>query len=54
MSKIINIICLIAWSVCFAISVVGVIQGETPRPVTVMLLTLVCVVNYAEKVFKEN
>lgn len=53
MKRILNIICLILWSICFAISVVQAAQGETTSPVTVMLPSLTCVINYAEKVFKE-
>ena len=53
MRKIINIICLIIWAICVAINVVQIVHGVTISPVSAMMPSLVCVMLYAEKLFKE-
>lgn len=53
MRRIINIICLVLWSVCFGVAVVEIIQGVTVHPVQVMLPCLVCIMHYAEAVYRD-
>ena len=53
MKRIANIICLVLWSVCFGVAVVEIIQGVTVNPVQVMLPCLICVMHYAETVYRD-
>lgn len=53
MRKICTIICLILWSISFCISVIDIVQGVTVNPIQAALPAIVCVIKYAEDLFKE-
>ena len=54
MRRIINVICLVLWSICFSVSVVQIVQGVTVSPVNVMLPCLICIMHYAEAIYRDG
>lgn len=51
MSKTMDYISLCCWTVCFIIGVVGTIMGHQISNLCYIFATLVCILNYAEKVW---
>ena len=50
MRRITNIICLVLWSICFAVAVVQIVRGVTVSPVQSMLPCFICIMHYAEAI----
>lgn len=53
MRQIANIICLVLWIISFVVAVVQAVRGVDVSPVTVMLPCLICIMHYAEAVYRD-
>lgn len=53
MRQIANILCLVLWIISFVVSVVQTVRGVDVSPITAMLPCLICIMHYAEAVYRD-